>query len=675
MAGDRWRIEDLLEKQIQKREAEKDPGQLRDLVTWEDWISDDYYSGAFSAILYDFWRDEISAFEVSGAPEWVITGSLGGGKSTAGLAYMSFCITRHTCYRYPNRLYGLGDVSPLVYGYLSTTAATAMETGFRDLVKYIDSAPYFKEQCPRRDLKTKIEFTRSNLVAAPGTGRGGGGSLISRNLYFAMLDEANFYKKSGSNTSGDIKVTQATYQSLMNRRRTRFATDRQGADDSKCVLISSTDHDKSFTEGRINEARDLGEKQHVTIVNPWVAQPGKYSTERFVVFCGSESKPPEVVTSSTQAMFEFDDPTEAEKAVEIHAKGFDAAVDYVRALPYDMMMRFLEVPTTFLQDFRRDPVSALKDIGGKSVKASDKLFSNAPAWTAAVLSGAKEGLAHPFAQMNPCVSEENGVSLRDLFIVDRMFDEKKRLRRHPEAPRFVHVDSSLSDCPTALSMAHQAGSMVDDLTGLMTPVVEYDFNLEIIAPDSPGDEVSLLEILKFILWLHTDMGVKFGKVTYDMYASALQLQVFKRYNIDADRLSIDSNYGYVKDFTRAFSARTVRLYEYPPLKKSLFNVVDDREKQKILRPGGIYKDILDAAIGAHHNCVSNAENYYAGTADQIAKRSFVRRAYRGDTVADELAEDMARMVLGGYDRKPTDRLIRDVARGVEVLDARGKVPK
>lgn len=671
------RIENLLEKQLEQRQQEKDPHQLRDVLPWLHWVEDGYYSGAFSRDLWPFWREEIDLFEKSGAREWVITGSLGGGKSTAALAYTSYCIYRHTCYRYPNRLYGLGDISPLVYGYLSTTAATAMSTGFRDLVKYIDSAPYFKEKSPRKPLKTSIEFTQSNLVALPGTGRGGGGSVISRNLFLGLLDEANFYKKASSSTTGDIHVTQETYRALMNRSRTRFATDREGSlDDSRCILVSSVDHDKSFTEQRIQEAREYGESQHVTMVNPWIVQPNKFSKERFVLFKGTEAKSPEIVTSVSQAVFEFEGDNEAlEKAVEIQKRKSDISVpDFIKELPFEMMLQFIEIPVTFLPEFRRDPVSAMKDIGGKPVKATDKLFSNGPAWTASVYAAAEQKLVHPFAQINPCVSERNGVSLRDMFISERMFNEDGQLRRHPNAPRFIHVDSSLSECPTGISMTHQSGSILDEITGLQVPTVEFDFNLELVAPDDPGDEVSLLEIMKFILWLHKEKRVTLGKVTYDMYASPMQLQVFRDYNIPAERLSIDLNYGAVKEFTRAFVSRTVVLYDYQPLKKCLFGVIDDRAKQKILRPPGVFKDVLDSAVGAYHNCVSKAESHFAGTPEEQIAKGFLRRSYVTDVKHRKMAEDMIGWTLTGYDRGVSDKMKHDLSKGVEIMDVHGKKP-
>lgn len=671
-------LREILESQVQKKILEEDPHQLRDIVSWEDWVPDEYYSGAFAKDLWPFWSLQGKEYLDSEAPECVITGSLGGGKSTFGLSLIDYQAYVHTCYRFPNRLYGLGDVSPLVYAYLSSTAGVAADTGFRDLVKYIDSSPYFREECKRKDLKTVIDFTeRSNVLIMPGTGRGAGGSVISRNLFLALLDEANFYKKSSASAMGDLQVTRQTYVALMDRRRTRFASDVDYKDDSKCILISSTDHDKSFTEERINEARRLGEKQHVIVVNPWTARPEKYSKERFFVFIGNENKSPEIVESTTQAMFIFsEDKENFQNLTKLQKKNPDDLKSFIKNMPFELMILFLEVPVTFLPDFRRDIESALKNIGGKSIKSKDHLFRNPPAWTAAVLRGAQAGLKHPFVQLTPCVSEENGVSLRDLFIPEILFDsETGRFRRHPEALRYIHVDSSLTQCPTGIVMSHQSGCRIDEITNLLTPEVELDFLLEIQAPTSDGDEVSLEEILKFILWLHVEKGVKFGKITYDMFASPMQLQVFRRYNLVAERLSIDSNYGFVKDFVRAFTARNLVMYEYIPLKTSLFNVVDDREKGKILRPPKIFKDILDAAVGAHHNCLEGARVYDDGGSKKVAERSFVRSAYRRGGVNRELAVETAGWVINGatgVDRKLSKEDEERIADGVRIVDSSGR---
>ncbi|HOI38204.1 MAG TPA: hypothetical protein PLF11_12570 [Bacillota bacterium] len=64
-------------------------------------------------------------------------------------------------------------------------------------------------------------------------------------------------------------------------------------DPSKSLLVSSVDCDLSFTEQRIAEAQRNGERQKVTVTNPWLAQPaGTFSDKTFFVFTGTDESDP-----------------------------------------------------------------------------------------------------------------------------------------------------------------------------------------------------------------------------------------------------------------------------------------------------------------------------------------------------------------------------------------------
>jgi hypothetical protein len=671
-------LKDLLGEELKKRRSRKDPHQVRDIVDFETWINDEYYSGAFAGDLFPYWREETRDFCDEGHGEWVITGSLGGGKSTAGVCAIDYrFLYTLSCYEHPQRLFGLGDIANLTAGILGPGGNNA--EGFTRLMGYVDSSPYFNECLSRVDKSSVIAFKYAPLVVVPGSGRTRGSAVLSTDLFAAMLDEVNFYKLSGTAKTGDVQMAYDTYKALKTRRRSRFAS--EDGDPSFTILVSSVDHSSSFTEQRISDAQAHGEKQKVTITNPYITMPERFSSETFFVFKGSSEVAPEVMYEPNDVADVLQRDGHDSTAAYALARKHDTVHEIMDALPLSRRKQFLEMTETLRKDFESDVKTALKDLGGVSQAPIEKLFTNGPAWTAATSRVAS--LRHPFRAETVTVSRK-GHGLKHFFLTDALFmnDDEARarfgddargwegdefiFRRHPYKKRYVHVDSSETTCPTGISMCHQSGVVEDPVSGLVLPRIEYDFILRIIPPDRP-DKISHKKILQFFLWL-AKRGVKFGKITYDQFASNMALEVLGDWKIPSERLAIASQYEDWKDCAAAVEDGRVDMYYYRPLKDEFFALDDNNKRREVTRNEDEWKDVSDSFVGAFHNCSEYSDREGGEAKEARLGSSMLVTRQRGRAGRRRAAEEMG-WVVSDYSKGKVD--VEKLEGADDDLDSRG----
>lgn len=652
-------LQDVFEAEIEQHEANRDPQQLQDIVPWSTWINSNQYSGALSTLVWPYWRREIADFLDSGQSEWIITGSLGGGKSTAAIALLMFKVYELTCYQYPQRLFGLGDISDLVFGIMGPGGATNDESFLR-LLRAFDSSPYFDKHCPRnKDRHTVIEFPSRRIRIAHGSGRTRGGSVLSTDLLGVILDEANFYKLGGTSVVGDVGMARDTYNRTKRRRRSRFVT--LGQDPSFSLLVSSVDHDASFTELQMAEAQRLDEPVKVTITNPWLTKPeGTYSAETFFVFKGTEEMDPALVNEPIEVAHllarGFDDTTELYKTA---SKPGVTIEEVVETLPLMKRQLFVEVPVDFLSDFKSDVKEALKDIAGETVKRVGKLFTSQPLYMRACQAAP---LRHPFSAEVFTVSQKGDLSMIDFFLPEVLFDaETLMFKRHPYAHRYVHVDSSETECPTGITMCHQAGVKEDLITRMSLPIIEIDFALRIEAPGKP-DRISVMQIVRFWLWLMENYNIVYGAITYDQWGSQGPLDVLQEQNVSCARYGAAGDYGAWKDYVRLFEDGRINLYHYEPLREELFELVDDKTRREILNPNS-WKDVMDSQIGAITQCLTNASYSPQQTAAELLEDRIRRVRTPGSR---NPAKDEISWALAGYKGRSAKKEHAGQRRGINV---------
>jgi hypothetical protein len=582
-----------------------DPEQLGPMLKWDEWIASPYYSGNFSSELYPYWKKKISTFCNNQATELVITGCIGGGKtwaSNALVAYKIYCLSR---YRYPQRLFGLGSYSTLLFAYLTTTQKQAQLAGFAELRDAIDAMPYFRNEFPRNmEISTVLEWQSHKIKVVGGSSAQ---DVISMNLFGIILDELNFYRKGGSGSVGDVQKAQDDYANTTHRRRSRFV--HGGIDYSFSILISSATVDSSFTNKRIKEGKENKQlKQQIVDVKQWEAKEGveTFSDINFAVFGGNDTTDPKLISNPADFLdICSSDDKETERVSQALNKPDVTIDDVFEALSSEYRERCVLIPMDYYVDFQTDLLKAIQNVAGMSVGDSRKFFSSRVLWN---LSCAKvPELKHPFTREILQITIQTPHRMEDNFLPEVLFDlETRKFRRHPDAKRYVHIDQSESGDLTGIGMVHFA-ELSDINSGLRLPTLELDFALGISNTVRP-DRIDLAKVLDFFIWLRREYKIKYGKISYDKFASNYQIQMLEKMNIITGLTSVDKDDLPWKMFRSLLDEQRFNQYFHKHFQGEIFELIHDRVKQKVDHKTDGSKDVSDGVVGAVFDCISDIDN-------------------------------------------------------------------
>ncbi len=128
---------------LKRFKEDRAPVQVREIVPIEEWLESPYFVGEDGARLYDVWKDEISKVFPTGEhrSEWIIHGSLGSGKSTAGEFGLIRKIYELSCFEPIPYLFNFMKSSTIFFIYFSITLFQEERTGFGKMRTILDSIP------------------------------------------------------------------------------------------------------------------------------------------------------------------------------------------------------------------------------------------------------------------------------------------------------------------------------------------------------------------------------------------------------------------------------------------------------------------------------------------------------------------------------------------------------
>lgn len=492
-------IEEVRQQKIDLRESK----QIREIEPIESWVESPYYVGRDGQQLYDFWKEHlIDVFSDNGRDynEVIVTGSIGGGKSTFSLFAMLRKIYELSCYENIAALFNLMSTSMIVFIYFSVNRTQAELTGFGQFKSLLDSIPYFKENFKRNENLNSVIQLPENLLFTHGSK---GEHAIGMNLIGSILDEANFFKGEEQNPNRKAKETYSRvadlYSGIVNRAKSRFMS--QGEDHSLSILVSSATHSSSFTQKRIEKMADEPTTKIIK-ARLWDAKPDDYTDEKFTVFIGSETLDPYIVDSIV-------DVNEFLESVGENTVQKDKSVEYALSkVPEAYKDYFQKIPTDFRDRFEDDLIRSLQDIGGVSVAPTGRLFTNKPVFRKVIEIGENDGLKHPFYKSEFEISTGTDKRIEDYLRKGFIFQNRDK-------PRFLHIDQSTTTDSTGIAMCHI--DKIEEDGDVSKPYVKVDFMLRINPPDPPK-EISISKIRDFVFYLRDEMDLSIAKVSYDWFA-------------------------------------------------------------------------------------------------------------------------------------------------------------
>ena len=482
------------------------PASIREFVTSPDYLGLDW-----------FWPkalDDLAALKAPGMLGGVIEMGIGGGKSytVSGIPlYDIYCLEwKATTLGVDLReQYQLDPRSPVYAAIIAATGKIAKEVG-RYMRMFAEECPWFQRNLPfDPNVTSELQFKRPGddqprYIAYAGHSKVT--SVISRNLYSYVLDEANFFEKAESAGSSGKDYAEELDQQLGARVDSRF-----GPSGSR-VTISSRYTVNDFTHRKKREIRNDPNAE------------GKYFL-------------PEPRTSwhnwprerSEKDLWRLFDKEKLRWADD-------------RRLLFDEVEHLdgLWVPERFWSEFETNPEGALRNLASIPSDSLEPFFRR------------QDRIRPDFDMGSPILPGvqpeawmEDGVSFDDLVDADFWGD--------PEERYHFHCDLALKHDRCGLVLARSSG--VDEVAlaagetrAEKTALIDVEAVICIGAPK--GGEIEFAQVRRILYWLRDDRGFKIRMSSFDGWQSVDSIQILERKGFPVETLSMDrtiEHYQTLKD--------------------------------------------------------------------------------------------------------------------------------
>ncbi len=561
--------------------------------------------------IYPKWLDELCYVlePKNQVYEWILSGSLGAGKSTAAFCSQVYIIYWLNCLRNPHAYLGMLPSAPIEIFLFSITLTTAEDAGVSRLERIVNGSPYFRRNFPvnkrRRqrggkrgnDFDYKLEFPPF-LEIVEGSKES---HFISRDIIGGVLDEANFVpqpRKTGALSYDATSRAFSLYTGLRNRIESRFM--KQGKVFGLMCLISSAATRFDFLEQHKKHQRENGHA-HISEFPLYGVKPWEYSGRSFFVIIGNERKNSKIIEESID-------------------KSFDKPFEYSGS------ERIEKIPIEHLEAFRRDLPKALREISGVPSETAYPLIPDRDL----IGLAADHSREHPF-DGPVTISHQNDTGLEIFLKPQRLVKWEGNIlvpKYHRGRPRHIHIDLSKNQCATGISMGCVCGYQESKTAGYdgkvvvgKSPIIWMDFSLQINPPEPPG-EIDYSKIRYFIRYLRDEFHFPIKIVSFDGWQSVDSRQILLKEGFpEVEILSVDRDPGPYLATRSAVVERRILWPPYPPFEEELatLQLLTEGKNTWVEKPAGGLKDVSDSVAGVVWWCNEEAhKNNEAEIEAQIA---------------------------------------------------------
>ena len=596
--------------------------ELREsIVPVREWLDSEYYLGAESKSLLPFWKDVIVDYLGGDRREFIFSGSERAGKTYASCIIILRYIYELYCVKDFPSIFGLSPTTLPKIMFFSFTRAKADSSGVDRLIRMVDSIPWFQHPLHRRKpLTSRLEFPWVLVMSGVNINHALGEDMLA-----AVLDEANTRHVAKAR---EIEEAEALLMEINMRSVTTYSVN--GKWYGFTGIISTAGTTSSFVDSQISEAKVKGSPRYIVEAAVYDVNPSKFSEERFEVYAGDSDVSPFIV----DAPF----PETAQEVLDSTGMTVEQFVSERRE------EGVLSVPVSLRRFYEDDIRVALANLSGITQASIKGLFRR----KSEIDSMFDDTLECPARTRLPLMG------LFDDFDPHAFIDEDTLFRNYHGEPVYCHADISRLYDMTGISFlfvdeeAHKIRSLL--LTNIF-------YNARI--PDNEIDQEKIVGLVRYL----RELGVNFGYVSADQYASAYFLQQCKLLlgSNKVGYLSVDATakaYLEVLNFARkgAFA-----LYDNPKLRKELSELNYDLYSGKVDHPhnndarasvkreadrdgivsGFFSKDLADALSGAVYHIWAREEGF-SGRPDDAPELT-------GD---DDFYNDELYMDEGFYDEEP-----------------------
>lgn len=498
------------------------------------------------------------------------------GKSTVARKAFVYVLYRLLCLRYARATFNIDADSTIANIVISMTLKQVYDTNLLPFVKLMETMPCFQHVMstrafdnfdlnnPRCPFPYAVEkssgtvFFPDNIILTCGSNQG---HFTGYNVVNSFCDEIN-----------EKGVEEAL--ALLNTLDNRFASRFSGSD----LVFQSVVSSARTTNSPIGEyVRRLPKESTILHLKPmlWEVKPdpnfvGDGTT--FPVLVGNGSVPSRIITN----------PGDLE-AIE---KG-----DFY--IPAGCMK--IDVPTVYRSKFELQLDQSIQDIAGISTFDNSMIFRDT--------SQLEDQLLVPELTIEANLKENtnifNCLPLDMIFVKDGLKGEY-RLKRYPNADRYMHFDlSSSGECDTGICMLHKEYK-INEITREKETMYVIDFIIYVTAKNMTDLEA----VQNFAMELVTRGHVPIHTISCDQFQSQTTLNTWEQsgYFQKVEKVSVDIKLDPYLNAAALIEGGKVKIGRCDKLKKELETLVID--KGKVTRTTEL-KDGADVLCGAIYNAQMN----------------------------------------------------------------------
>ena len=302
--------------------------------------------------------------------EAILAGAIGWGKSTMAEIAVCRMIYEVSCFKNPQKVFGLIDGSVIAFINVSLSRDAAKKVVFHGIKSKLMGSKYFREQFPiTHPLAQELRLMNNVWVFPVASGEH---SILGFNVFGGIMDEVNFmaYVEDSKRVGGDEAYDQADrlQTALIRRMKSRYM--RRGKLPGILIQISSAAYPDDYTEKRIAEAKN-DPSIFWRRYSQWDALPAdKYGVERFQISLGNMVERPMIISCEAD-----------------------------RKRAEDLDLKLIDVPMEYFTDFSRDIDSSIRDLAGLPTLTIHPFIVYREKIMEAMQRGKDElGLEHPFTK-------------------------------------------------------------------------------------------------------------------------------------------------------------------------------------------------------------------------------------------------------------------------------------
>lgn len=532
--------------------------------------------------------------------EATLMGATGTGKTSIAIVTTIYHLYLLSCLMNPQALYGFPKATSIVFAIMGAKPRVVNKVIYLPMRKLIENMPYFQKHfMPDKLIESEMYFAEKNIrVAQAG---GDEDAILGEAIIGGIIDEINFMnvvqrsKKAEVSTgrAGLYDQAQQVHSTMQRRKKGRFT--RPGPMLGLVIASSSTkyrgdftDRHKAFVEKHGIKSCYIYNKRQFDVV-----PQERFSGKTFRLVIGND------IHHDTRVL--NDD--------EVVPNG--AWVE--------------SVPIEYIDDFRKKPYDALRDVMGVSHNALAPFIKTRHKIYECVEAGKEMGLESILVRDHVILGEHGMPQVKQGVYC-----------ANPSRPRYVHIDLSRNADRCGIAMLRFDGmrevarsSKGKDDTPMkeLLPVAVVEMSCS-IAPDA-NNEIDVAEVRAFVKHLRTKYGYPIRGVSYDGVDSRESIQAWRKDGMRATMVSVDRTSVPYKQLRDAMYDTRIILQNDDEVLSEILDLEYDEDKDKVDHSVNGSKDVSDAICGAYTNMLERKSTWTAAAADDLAFDEAQRASFDG----------------------------------------------